>query len=131
MRINDLKAQYEIPGFEIAPRAFEPEEAGDDFSDAPYSQDAAVLSVPSTAGWQELLGLTAIAPSPISIDPPTREKTSGWRSGAAASYHLPREAGGVGTEMSVTSPSVRQMMAVLAQTRRAVARIRARAKEVA
>lgn len=129
MRIDQLAAQYEIPGFEIAPRAFEPEE--EDFADAPFGQDTVVSSVPSPVGWQKLLGLTTIAPTAISIDPPTRKMTGETRSGIMAASRLPGDTGSAGAKVQAAPPSVRRMLAVMARTRETVARIRARAKEVA
>ena len=131
MRIDHLEAQYEIPGFEVTPRAFEPEEAGEDFADAPFGQDTAVSTIPSPTGWQELLGLTTIAPTAISIEPPTRKMTGGSRSGITAARRLPGDTGTAGAKVQAAPPSVRRLLAVMAQTRETVARIRARAKEVA
>ena len=48
MKINNVNTQYEIPGFDIAPQAFEPGE-DDDFEDAPYSRDHGFI--PSVDGW--------------------------------------------------------------------------------
>jgi hypothetical protein len=131
MRIEQLEAQYEIPGFEIAPNAFEPEEAGDDFADAPFGQDAGVSAIPSPSGWQELLGLTTAAPTAISIDPPTRKTTSGYRSGITNASRVLANADPAGAKLKTAPPSVRRMIAVMARTRQTVARIRARAQEVA
>ena len=129
MRIDHLEAQYEIPGFEIAPRAFEPEEAEEDFADAPFAQDVLVSTVPSPVGWQELLGLTTVPPSPISIDPPTRKISSGSRPGITTAYRLPENGNSSVVRARSASVSVRRMVAVMTQTRHAIARIRARAQE--
>ena len=131
MRIDHLEAQYEIPGFEIAPRAFEPDEAEEDFADAPFRDDVRISTIPSPAGWQQLLGLTAVAPTAISIDPPTRKTTGEPRFGITAAYRLPENAAGTGAPMQAASASVRRMLAVMARTQQTVARIRARAREVA
>ena len=56
MKVNNVNTQYEIPGFDIAPQAFEPGE-DDDFEGAPYSRDPGVISPPPAGGWQQLLGL--------------------------------------------------------------------------
>jgi len=128
MRIDNLNAQYEIPGFEVAPKAFEPEEAEEDVRDAPYSLDTLITSIPSPSGWQQLLGLTQVSPTPISIDPPMRP-AAGGKTSATAPHRVHRDAG-VDTPSSTSSINVRRMLALLTQTRQNVARIRARAMEV-
>jgi hypothetical protein len=128
MKIDNLNAQYEIPGFEIAPKAFEPEEVEEDFRDAPYSLNAGVASIPSPGGWQQLLGLTEVSPTPISIDPPIRPAAGEWKTKATASYRVHRDTGG-DTPSPTSSINVKRMLSMLTQTRKNVARIRARAME--
>jgi hypothetical protein len=128
MRIDSLNTQYEIPGFDIAPKGFDPEEVEEDFRDAPYSLDAAVTTIPSPRGWQQLLGLTEVSPTPISIDPPTRPGTGESKIRATASYRVHRDADG-DTQFPASSISVRRMLTMLTQTRQTVAKIRARAME--
>lgn len=127
MRIDSLKTQYEIPGFEIAPRAFEPEEAGEDYENAPFSLDVAVSAAPSPVAWQDVLGLTRQVASPISIEPPSRQNTGRWKTQATASYRMQRDvAQGTGDSQAVS-----QMMSALAEVRDRVAQIRSRAREMA
>lgn len=128
MNVDSVGAQYEIPGFEIAPRAFEPEEVEDDPGDAPYSLSAMPLANPSPGGWQQMLGLDQIPPTPHSIDPPARPPAGSSRPGSA-SHGLRAASGSGGTASAGSSASVRRMMAMVAQARRDVARIRARAAE--
>jgi hypothetical protein len=130
MKINNVNTQYEIPGFDIAPQAFEAEEDSD-FEGAPYSRDPGIIAPPATGGWQRLLGLMQSPPTPTSIDPPTRHVTGLSRPVGTASYSV------AGTQTdhdhmqsASLSPRVSRMMTMLAHRQEAVAKIRLRAAEV-
>jgi len=129
-RIEELNTRYLIPGMgqEIDtigdPAGFE-----DDYGDAPYSQLPHLTDIPSPVGWQELLGLNQIPPSPSRIDPPPRPSASAEGAIAnseAASLRLPawphRSRSG-----EPLSPKIDRMMTMLAKHDRSVRRIRARA----
>jgi hypothetical protein len=131
MKINNVNTQYEIPGFDIAPQAFESGEY-DDFEGAPYSRDPGVLTSPSTGGWQQLLGLREFSPTPTSIQPPTREVTGRSRMEATASYSTVKDqANRRDSQMAALSPKVGRMMALLADRQETISKIRIRAAEVA
>jgi hypothetical protein len=130
MKVNNVNTQYEIPGFDIAPQAFEPGE-DDDFEGAPYSRDPGVISPPPAGGWQQLLGLMQPSPTPTSIEPPTRQTTGRSRLGATASYSVIGNQGDRSDSQSAAlSPKVSRMMTMLASRREVVAKIRIRAAEV-
>jgi hypothetical protein len=128
MKINNLNAQYELPGFDIAPKAFEPEEADEDYRDAPYSLDTAPSTIPAPNGWQQLLGLKHTSSTPISIDPPQQPTTGGWKTRATATYQVHRDRSS-NTAPSASSINVRKMLAMLTQNRQNIAKIRVRATE--
>ena len=130
MKVNNVNTQYEIPGFDIAPQAFEPGE-DDDFEDAPYSRDPGLISPPSAGGWQQLLGLLQPSPTPTSIEPPTRQMTGRSRLGDTASYSVggnPEDRND--SQSSALSPKVSRMMTMLADRQEIVVKIRIRAAEV-
>lgn len=130
MKINNVNTQYEIPGFDIAPQAFESGE-DDDFEGAPYSRDPGTISPPSSGGWQRLLGLTQSTPTSTTIDPPTRQVTGRSRLIETASYSVAgAQAGSDNSQLAALSPRVSKMMAMLASHQEAVAKIRLRASEV-
>jgi hypothetical protein len=129
MKVNNVNTQYEIPGFDIAPQAFEPEE-DDDFEGAPYSRDPGVLSPPPAGGWQQLLGLMQSSPTPTSIEPPTRQVTGRSRLGDTASYPVMGNRADRSDSQSATlSPKVNRMMTMLTIRQEAIAKIRIRATE--
>ena len=129
MKVNNVNTQYEIPGFDIAPQAFELEE-DDDFEGAPYSRDPGVLFPPPAGGWQQLLGLMQSSPTPTSIEPPTRQVTGRSRLGDTASYPVMRNQADRGDSQSATlSPKVNRMMTMLTIRQEAIAKIRIRATE--
>jgi hypothetical protein len=129
MKINELSTRYLIPGYDLEPTAVaEPEEAGEEYGDAPYGQ-MPPADLPSPGGWKELLGLNQVSPGPSQIDPPTRPASfKGVMRAKAqdASLPFPRSAllGGMGGAPS--SPKVGRMLGLLAEYRRAAIRIRAR-----
>jgi hypothetical protein len=130
MKVNNVNTQYEIPGFDIAPQAFEPGE-DDDFEGAPYSRDPGIISPPPAGGWQQLLGLLQPSPTPTSIEPPTRRTTGRSRLGDTASYSVVGNQGDRNDSKSAAlSPKVSKMMTMLANRQEVVARIRIRAAEV-
>jgi hypothetical protein len=128
MKINNVNTQYEIPGFDITPQAFEPDESGEDFADAPYSLDPAISSFPSPGGWQQLLGLTEIFPTATSIDPPTRQMTGEWNSKATAAYRILPGADSGQRQSSALSPNVKRMHALFLNREKDLAKIRMRAE---
>jgi hypothetical protein len=129
MKVNDVNTQYEIPGFNIAPQAFEPGE-DDDFEGAPYSRDPGVISPPPAGGWQQLLGLMQPSPTPTSIEPPSRQVTGRSRLVATASYSVLNQADGNDSQPAALTPKVTRMMTLLASRQEAVAKIRVYAAEV-
>jgi hypothetical protein len=130
MKVNNVNTQYEIPGFDIAPQAFEPEE-DDDFEGAPYSRDSGVTSHPPVGGWQQLLGLMQISPTPTSIEPPTRQMTGQSRLGSTASYSVTgNQADRNDSQSTAITAKVSRMMTMLASRQEAVVKIRIRAAEV-
>jgi hypothetical protein len=129
MKVNNITTQYEIPGFDIAPEAFEPAE-DDDFEDAPYSRDPGVISPPPAGGWRQLLGLMQTSPTPTSIEPPTRQVTGRSRPGDTASYPvIGNQADRSDSQSAALSPKVNRMMTMLIMRQEAIARIRIRATE--
>jgi hypothetical protein len=130
MKVNNVNTQYEIPGFDIAPQAFEPGE-DDDFEGAPYSRDPGVIFPPPAGGWQQLLGLMQSSPTPTSIDPPSRQTTGRSRLGDTASYSAVRSQGDRNDSQSAAlSPKVSRMVTMLASRQEVVDKIRIRAAEV-
>jgi hypothetical protein len=130
MKVNNVNTQYEIPGFDIAPQAFEPGE-DDDFEGAPYSRDPGVISAPPTGGWKQLLGLMQPSPTPTSIEPPTRQMTGRSRLGDTASHPVVGHPTDRNDSQSANlSPKVSRMMTMLASRQEAVVTIRIRASEV-
>jgi hypothetical protein len=130
MKIINVNTQYEIPGFDIAPQAFESGEDGD-FDGAPYSRDPGVIAPPPAGGWQQLLGLMQSSPTPTSIEPPTRQTAGRSRLGETAAYSGAGNSGDRnGSQSAALSPNVSKMMTMLTSRQEAVARIRIRAAEV-
>jgi hypothetical protein len=130
MKVNNVNTQYEIPGFDVAPQAFEPEE-DDDFEGAPYSRDPGVNSPPPAGGWQQLLGLMELPPTPTSIDPPTRQMMGRAHLGDTASHVVAGSQTDRNESQSIAlSPKVNRMMTMLASRQEAVVTIRIRAAEV-
>jgi hypothetical protein len=129
MKVNNVNTQYEIPGFDIAPQAFEPEE-DDDFEGAPYSRDPGITAPPAAGGWQQLLGLMQTFPTPTSIEPPTRQITGRLPLDSTASHSIiGAQADSKDTQSAALSPKVDRMMTMLASRQEAVAIIRIRAAE--
>ena len=129
MKVTNINTQYEIPGFDIAPQAFEPGE-DDGFEDAPYSRDSGVIYPPPAGGWRQLLGLMQPSPTPTSIEPPTRQVTGRSRPGDTASYSvIGNQADRRDSQSAALSPKVDRMMTMLTIRREAIARIRIRATE--
>ena len=107
--------------------AAEPDGFEEDSGDAPYSQLPRFLNIPSPTGWQDLLGLNQIAPSPSQIDPPPRPTSylrAGTANSATASLRLQASRGGTGASAPV---KVKRMKAMLARYDQTVRRIHARA----
>ena len=129
MKVSNVNTQYEIPGFDIAPQAFEPGE-DDDFEGAPYSRDPGVISPPPAGGWQQLLGLMQPSPTPTSIEPPTRQATGRSRLVATASYSVLNQAVGNDSQSAALTPKVSRMMTMLASRQEAIGKIRVYAAEV-
>jgi hypothetical protein len=129
MKVDNVNTRYEIPGFDIAPQAFEPEEA-DDLEGAPYSRDPGIMFPPSAGGWQQLLDLMQSWPTPTTIDPPTRQMTKSSRAGATASYAAVKNGPDRnGSQSTALTPNVNRMMKLLASRQEAIAKIRIRAAE--
>jgi len=129
MKVNNVNTQYEIPGFDIAPQAFEPGE-DDDFEGAPYSRDPGFISPPPAGGWQQLLGLMQPSPTPTSIEPPTRQTIGRSRLGDTASYSVVGNRGDRDdSQPAALSPKVSRMMTMLASRQEVVDKIRIRAAE--
>jgi hypothetical protein len=129
MKVDNVAIQYEIPGFDIAPQQLESGEE-EDFGEAPYSLDPGITAPPPAGGWQQLLGLTQLSPTPTSIDPPTRQVTGMWRHGATASFQVVKDAAARRESALVNvSPEVGQMMKLLASREETIAKIRQRAGE--
>jgi hypothetical protein len=130
MKVNNVNTQYEIPGFDIAPQAFEPGE-DDDFEGAPYSRDPGLISPPPAGGWQQLLGLLQPSPTPTSIAPPARQMTDRSRLGDTASYSIMgNQEDRDDSQSPALSPKVSRMMTMLADRQEIVAKMRIRAAEV-
>jgi hypothetical protein len=130
MKVNNVNTQYEIPGFDVAPQAFEPGE-DDDFDGAPYSRDPGVVSPPPAGGWQKLLGLMELPPTPTSIEPPTRQTTGRSHLGDTASHAVVgSQTDRNDSQSTELSPKVSRMMTMLASRQEAVVTIRIRAAEV-
>jgi hypothetical protein len=130
MKVNNVNTQYEIPGFDIAPQAFEPGE-DDDFEGAPYSRDPGLISPPPAGGWQQLLGLLQPSPTPTSIAPPTRQMTDRSHLGDTASYSIVgNQEDRNDSQSAALSPKVSTMMTMLADCQEIVVKIRIRAAEV-
>jgi hypothetical protein len=129
MKVNNVNTQYEIPGFDVAPQAFEPWE-DDDFDGAPYSRDPGVVSSPHAGGWQKLLGLMQPPPTPTSIEPPTRQITGRSHLGDTASHAVVGSQTNGDSQSTEVSSKVSRMMMMLASRQEAVVTIRIRAAEV-
>jgi hypothetical protein len=131
MKIDELSTRYLIPGYELEPTAVaEPEEAAEEYADAPYGQMPAA-DVPLPGGWKELLGLNQVSPGPSQIDPPTRPASfkgvmRAKAQDASLAFPLSTLVGGMGAS---SSPKVGRMIGLLAAYRRAASRIRARAMD--
>ena len=133
IKIDELNARYLIPGVDLGTTALaDPDGTEEDYSDAPYSQVPAVTDIPSPTGWQDLLGLNQVSPSPSQIDPPPLPAS--LKRGAngnigGSSLRFPEGASGDGTGAESTSPKVERMFGMLAGYDQAARRIRARASE--
>lgn len=132
-KIDELSTHYLIPGVELGPAAVaDPEGAEEDYGNAPYSQMPPMADVPSPTGWQDLLGLNQVAPSPSQIDPPPRPTSFENRRTAnpvGASLLLTQSARADGMDASSATPKFDRMIAMLAAYDQAARRIRARASE--
>lgn len=126
MKIKQVEAQYEIPGIEVAANALERDDPDDEAAGSPFALSSAFPSMPSPASWQELLGLAAIAPTAISIDPPGREVVAAKRFRSFAASQGDETVAGPES----TSTAARRMLALMAQIRETAERIRSRSREV-
>ncbi|HTF67875.1 MAG TPA: hypothetical protein VK638_34870 [Edaphobacter sp.] len=130
-KIDELSTRYLIPGIDMGTAAVaDPDGVEDDYADAPYSQMPAVTDMPTSTGWQDLLGLNQISPSPSQIDPPPRPTYSEWGTPAnatVASFHFPGTDARNGLGEASTSPKVERMIGLLAGYSQAARLIRARA----
>lgn len=132
-KIDELNTRYLLPGVDLGTTAAaEPDDAEEDYSDAPYSQMPAMTDIPSPTGWQDLLGLNQTSPSPSQIDPPplppslTRGADGNIGGG---SLRFPEGASGGGIGAASISPKIERMLGMLAGYHQAARRIRARASE--
>jgi hypothetical protein len=132
-KIDELSTHYLIPGVELAPTAVADPEMGEaDYTDAPYSQMPAMADVPSPTGWQDLLGLNQVSPSPSQIDPPPRPTSlekGATTNAPGAPLLLPGSAPGDGMGAASATPKFDRMIGMLAVYEQAARRIRARAAE--
>lgn len=132
-KIDELNTRYLIPGIELGPApAADPEVGEEDYGNAPYSQMPAMADVPSPTGWQDLLGLNQVSPSPSQIDPPPRPTSFEKRRAATAAgaFRLsPDSAHSKGMRAAPASPKFYRMIGILAAYDQAARRIRARASE--
>jgi hypothetical protein len=133
IKIDELNARYLIPGVDLGTTAVaDADGTEEDYSDAPYSQVPAVTDIPSPTGWQELLGLNQVSPSPSQIDPPPLPAS--LKRGAngnirSDSLRFAEGASGDGMGAASTSLKVERMFGMLAGYDQAARRIRARAYE--
>ncbi len=131
--IDELNTCYLIPGLEMGPAAAtDPEGFEEDYSEAPYSQTSPVGDMPSPTGWQDLLGLNQMSPSPSQIDPPPRPACLGngtTAGGTGGSLRFPGNTSSNGASVSSASPKFDRMLGILATYYQAARRIRARASE--
>jgi hypothetical protein len=132
-RIDEqLNTRYLVPGVDLGTAASaEMNGFEEDSGDLPYSQLPALMDIPSPTGWQDMLGLNQIAPSPDLIGPPPRMFSYMKKrdaSNATASLHLPASAPG-----SVVDPSaalkIGRMKAMLAKYDQTVRGIHLRASQ--
>lgn len=131
-KIDELNARYLIPGVDLGTTAVaDPDGTDEDYSDAPYSQVPAVTDIPLPTGWQDLLGLNRVSPSPSQIDPPPLPASlKRWAKGNTGSSSLrSSEASGDDMRAASTSPKVERMFGMLAGYDQAARQIRARASE--
>jgi hypothetical protein len=133
IKIDELNARYLIPGVDLGTTAVaDPDGTEEDYSDAPYSQVPEVTDIPSPTGWQDLLGLNQVSPSPSQIDPPPLPASlQRWAKGniGGSSLRFPKDASGDGMGAALTSPKVERMFGMLAGYDHVARRIRARASE--
>ena len=134
INIDELNTRYLIPGLEIGPAAADPEGFEEDYSVAPYSQMSSVGDLPSPTGWQDLLGLNQMSPSPSQIDPPPRPASLGNRATAGetgGSLPFPGSTSRNGAGVASASPKFDRMLGILATYDQAARRIRVRRDMVA
>lgn len=133
IKIDELNARYLIPGVDLGTTAVaDADGTEEDYSDAPYSQVPGVTDIPSPTGWQDLLGLNQVSPSPSQIDPPPLPASPMRGPNAnieGGSLRFPEGASGDGKGAASTSLKVERMFGMLAGYDQAVRRIRARAYE--
>jgi hypothetical protein len=134
IKIDELNTRYLIPGIELGPAAAaDPDGTEEDYGDAPYSQMPDVADMPSPIGWQDLLGLNQVSPSPSQIDPPPRptsmEKGTTANAIGASSLRFLGSAPRDGRGAAPASPKIERMIGMLASYDHAARRIRARASE--
>jgi hypothetical protein len=133
IKIDELNARYLIPGVDLGTTAVaDSDGTEEDYSDAPYSQVPAVTDIPSPTGWQDLLGLNQVSPSPSQIDPPPLPaslKRGAIGNIGASSLRFPEGASGNGMGAASSSPKVERMLSMLAGYHQAARRIRTRASE--
>jgi hypothetical protein len=131
-KIDQLNTSYLIPGFELGPSfVADPEEADQDYEDAPYSQMQSLGDIPSPNGWKDMFGLNQVAPGPSQIDPPTRPVAERATSTNAtnASLSFPQNASYGGMGAAAASPKVKRMIGMFTAYEQATNRIRARASD--
>jgi hypothetical protein len=132
-KIDELNTRYLIPGIELGTTSVaDLDGAEDDYGDAPYSQMPAVTDMPSPTGWQDLLGLNQVSPSPSQIDPPPRPPALDKEpsaNGIRNSLRFLASVNGNGMGSLSASPKVARMIGMLAGYDQAARRIRARAYE--
>ena len=132
-RIDEINTRYLIPGFELGPAsAADAEGIEEDYGDAPYSQMPLVGDLPSPTGWQDLLGLNQISPSPSQIGAPPRPASlRQWppANSIGGRLRLVESMTGERAGALTGSPKVERMISMLARYERAARYIRARASE--
>jgi hypothetical protein len=133
IKIDELNARYLIPGVDFGTTAVaDPDGTEEDYSDAPYSQVPAVTDIPSPTGWQDLLGLNQVSPSPSQIDPPPLPVSLGRGPNGNIPDSSLRSPGGAsddGMGAASTSAKVERMLGMLASYDQVARKIRARASE--
>ena len=132
-KIDELNTRYLIPGVDLGTTAaVESDDTEEDYSDAPYSQMPAMTDIPSPTGWQDILGLNQVSPSPSQIDPPPLPASlQRWANEniGSSSLRFPKAPSGDGMGAVSTSSKVERMFDMLAGYDQATRRVRARASE--